>query len=52
MICERKILFDVDPQCFNPPPKVMSAVMSLIKTKDFDELCEIEKFQKFSKRLF
>ncbi|EDP4394360.1 16S rRNA (adenine(1518)-N(6)/adenine(1519)-N(6))-dimethyltransferase RsmA [Campylobacter jejuni] len=52
MICERKILFDVDPQCFNPTPKVMSAVMSLIKTKDFDELCEIENFKNFLKDCF
>ncbi|RQD67868.1 16S rRNA (adenine(1518)-N(6)/adenine(1519)-N(6))-dimethyltransferase RsmA [Campylobacter hepaticus] len=52
MICERKILFDVGPQCFTPPPKVMSAVMSLIKTRDFDELCELKSFKKFLRACF
>ncbi|MBM0637692.1 16S rRNA (adenine(1518)-N(6)/adenine(1519)-N(6))-dimethyltransferase RsmA [Campylobacter sp. VicNov18] len=52
MICERKLLFDVDPQCFNPSPKVVSSVMSLIKIKDFDDLCEIEGFKNFLKDCF
>ncbi len=51
MICERKLLFDVNPQCFNPQPKVMSAVMSLIKIKDF-ELCGLENFKNFLKDCF
>ncbi|MFQ6342302.1 16S rRNA (adenine(1518)-N(6)/adenine(1519)-N(6))-dimethyltransferase RsmA [Campylobacter sp. VTCC 70190] len=52
MICERKLLFDVHPQCFNPPPKVMSAVMRLIKIKEFDELCDLENFKNFLKDCF
>ena len=31
---EVKYLFDVDPNCFNPPPKVMSGVIELIRKKE------------------
>lgn len=52
LICKRKILFDVDPKCFNPEPKVVSSVMSLIKEKEFRELCNIEDFKFFLKDCF
>lgn len=52
MICERKMLFDVNPLCFNPPPKVVSSVMSLIKKRDFKELCELQTFKNFLKICF
>lgn len=37
MICEREILFDVEPECFNPPPKVVSAVMKMIKFRAYQD---------------
>jgi len=52
MICDRKFLFEVQAECFNPQPKVRSAVISLIKTKEFKELCEINSFKKFLKDCF
>ncbi|TEY02054.1 16S rRNA (adenine(1518)-N(6)/adenine(1519)-N(6))-dimethyltransferase RsmA [Campylobacter sp. US33a] len=45
MICERKILFDVEPSCFNPPPKVMSSVMYLNKKGEFKDFCNLNGFK-------
>ncbi len=52
MICERKLLFEVESFCFNPPPKVTSAVISLIKKKEFKDLCEPQSFKAFLKDCF
>ncbi|EJX0912197.1 16S rRNA (adenine(1518)-N(6)/adenine(1519)-N(6))-dimethyltransferase RsmA [Campylobacter coli] len=52
MICEREILFDVEPECFNPPPKVVSAVMKMIKFRAYQDLCEIHAFKAFLKDCF
>lgn len=52
MICKRKILFDVSPLCFEPQPKVFSAVMKLTKEKEFKEFCDIKAFKKFLKQCF
>ncbi|ARJ57422.1 16S rRNA (adenine(1518)-N(6)/adenine(1519)-N(6))-dimethyltransferase RsmA [Campylobacter cuniculorum] len=52
MICERKMLFEVEPSCFNPPPKVTSAVISLIKKGEFKDFCELWSFKAFLKDCF
>ncbi|QBL12123.1 16S rRNA (adenine(1518)-N(6)/adenine(1519)-N(6))-dimethyltransferase RsmA [Campylobacter helveticus] len=52
MICEREILFDVSPLCFNPPPKVVSSVMRLMKQREFGQVCELESFKKFLRICF
>lgn len=52
MICERKMLFEVEPACFNPPPKVTSAVISLIKKAEFKDFCELESFKTFLRDCF
>ncbi len=36
-ISKAQILFDVGPECFNPPPKVTSAVLKLEKVKNFTD---------------
>jgi 16S rRNA (adenine1518-N6/adenine1519-N6)-dimethyltransferase len=36
-ISNAQILFDVGPECFNPPPKVTSAVLKLEKVKNFTD---------------
>lgn len=55
--CE--ILFDVAPQCFEPSPKVVSAVLQINKNKGllgklgvFENLKEYEKFQDFLRACF
>lgn len=52
MICEREILFDVSPSCFNPPPKVVSSVMRLIKQKELKQICELDSFKSFLRICF
>ncbi|MDO4674421.1 16S rRNA (adenine(1518)-N(6)/adenine(1519)-N(6))-dimethyltransferase RsmA [Campylobacter sp.] len=52
MICKRKLLFDVSPLCFNPQPKVVSSVMSLIKKAEFKDFCEPNAFKNFLKICF
>jgi len=44
-----KLLFDVLPQSFNPPPKVTSSVLQIDKSKD---LSYDEKFSEFLKTAF
>lgn len=52
MICNRKILFDVSPKCFNPPPKVISAVIKMTKFREYESLCKIKAFKAFLKDCF
>ncbi|MCV3424273.1 16S rRNA (adenine(1518)-N(6)/adenine(1519)-N(6))-dimethyltransferase RsmA [Campylobacter sp. IFREMER_LSEM_CL1085] len=53
LICQRQMLFDIQPQSFNPPPKVTSAVMKLIKTTHYQQKCEnIEAFKEFLRACF
>lgn len=47
---ECELLFDVDPQCFEPAPKVTSSVIKLIKTKEPN--CDIAGFESFLKACF
>ncbi|WP_104721237.1 16S rRNA (adenine(1518)-N(6)/adenine(1519)-N(6))-dimethyltransferase RsmA [Helicobacter mesocricetorum] len=50
-IGESKLLFDVPPQCFNPPPKVISSVFLFTKTK-YEENDFLEKLEKLLKIAF
>ncbi len=50
-IGEAKLLFDVSPQSFNPPPKVTSSVFLLTKTK-YEEKDFLEKLEKLLKIAF
>ncbi|TXE79033.1 16S rRNA (adenine(1518)-N(6)/adenine(1519)-N(6))-dimethyltransferase RsmA [Campylobacter peloridis] len=43
LICQRQMLFDIKPQSFNPPPKVTSAVMKLIKFSHYQQKCDNTK---------
>lgn len=52
MICERRVLFEVEPSCFNPPPKVTSAVISLIKKGEFKDFCKLKPFKIFLRDCF
>ncbi len=45
-------LFDVDPTCFNPPPKVMSGVIRLIKRNDVPEMKSERAFFNLVKTAF
>lgn len=45
-------LFDVTPDCFNPPPRVMSGVIRLSRKKDFDLGCEYGLFRRVVKQAF
>ncbi len=55
-ISKAQLLFDVGPECFDPPPKVTSAVLRLEKERDFRDLFEseavFEAFQDFLKAAF
>ncbi len=61
-VCKTKVLFDVDRSSFDPPPKVTSSVLQMIKKRDFikdrgkegifDSLDEFEKFERFLKEAF
>ena len=44
-------LFDVAPALFDPPPKVMSAVVKLVRKRDIKEV-ELNSFQSFLKLMF
>jgi len=58
MIATSELLFDVKGECFDPPPKVTSAVIKIEKTKDyiddslFKDTQEFEKFKHFLKVAF
>jgi 16S rRNA (adenine1518-N6/adenine1519-N6)-dimethyltransferase len=45
-------LFDVDPTCFNPPPKVMSGVIRLIRRSDVPEMKSERAFFNLVKTAF
>ncbi len=45
-------LFDVDPTCFNPPPKVMSGVIRLIRCDDVPEMKSERAFFNLVKTAF
>ncbi len=61
-IAKARVLFDVGPECFDPSPKVTSAVLKLVKTTEFvksetkeglfDSQEEYKKFQGFLKVAF
>lgn len=52
LICERQILFEVEPECFEPAPKVISAVMKLEKKAKFTDFCEPKAFKDFLRICF
>jgi 16S rRNA (adenine1518-N6/adenine1519-N6)-dimethyltransferase len=45
-------LFDVDPACFNPPPKVISGVIRLIRRKDVPNMKSEKTFFNLVKTAF
>jgi len=45
-------LFDVDPSCFNPPPKVMSGVIRLTRRKDVPQMRSEKAFFNLVKTAF
>ena len=45
-------LFDVDPSCFNPPPKVMSGVIRLTRRDDVPEMKSERTFFNLVKTAF
>ena len=45
-------LFDVDPSCFNPPPKVMSGVIRLTRRNDVPEMKSEKAFFNLVKTAF
>lgn len=45
-------LFDVDPSCFNPPPKVMSGVIRLTRREDVPEMKSEKAFFNLVKTAF
>ena len=45
-------LFDVDPSCFNPPPKVMSGVIRLTRRDDVPEMKSEQTFFNLVKTAF
>lgn len=45
-------LFDVDPSCFNPPPKVMSGVIRLTRRDDVPEMKSEQSFFNLVKTAF
>lgn len=47
---ECELLFDVEPECFEPAPKVTSSVIKLVKNKEPD--CDIAGFESFLKSCF
>ncbi|RUM66427.1 MAG: 16S rRNA (adenine(1518)-N(6)/adenine(1519)-N(6))-dimethyltransferase [Sulfurospirillum sp.] len=57
-ISKAQILFDVGRECFDPPPKVVSAVLQLEKFRDYTQSDlfgtkeELEAFQAFLKAAF
>jgi len=61
-IAKAEVLFDVGPECFDPPPKITSAILRIVKDKEFiktddkdgifDSKEELKKFEDFLKRAF
>lgn len=47
-----KYLFDVEPSCFTPPPKVMSGVISLTRREDIPEMKSEKAFFNLVKTAF
>ena len=47
MIGESKLLFDVGASCFDPPPKVTSSILQVVKTKDYTDIFERDEFEEF-----
>lgn len=47
-----KYLFTVDKSAFNPPPKVQSGVIRLVRKKDFSLGCDEELFRQVVKNAF
>jgi len=45
-------LFEVPPEAFNPPPKVVSAVIRLERTTEFDDVVDYHLFRKIVKTAF
>lgn len=45
-------LFEVPPEAFDPPPKVMSAVIRLERTTEYDDLVDYHLFRKIVKTAF
>ena len=53
LLCAPRLLFEVGAQCFEPPPKVSSAVMLLKKEREFSEICgDICAFERFLRECF
>lgn len=52
LICERELLFELKPESFDPAPKVDSAVISLKRKANYDEIVDIKAFQAFLKQCF
>jgi len=51
IIGESELLFDVSGECFDPPPKVTSSVLKIVKKKDYDALFQEKEFEEFKKFL-
>ena len=61
-IAKAEVLFDVAPECFEPQPKVTSAILRITKDKEFvktsekdgifDSTKELKEFETFLKRAF
>lgn len=45
-LCDSKLLFLVDKNVFNPPPKVTSAIVEIIPKKNIDQEVDLKKLQK------
>lgn len=45
-------LFDVPPECFDPPPKVMSGIITMERKKDLELKCDEVLFKKVVKAAF
>ena len=55
IIGDSELLFDVAGECFDPPPKVTSSVLKIVKKKNYNSLFkgnEFEEFKKFLKIAF
>lgn len=51
-LCETEFLFDVPPEAFDPPPKVMSSVIRLIPREATSHLVDSLLFEKLVKQAF
>ena len=50
--CDTEFLFDVPPEAFDPPPKVMSTVLRLVPKKEPLQLKDKQLFSKLVKQAF